>query len=677
MQKLLRQTGLFAVTLLLTACSQAQPSPSDAPGKALVIGSGGHVAGPDSPLTHPQGAKNNFLKLVGNPENDPAKGWTCDMSWDLMERLGMDPYKTSTEQLFSYIGAHHLGYRIVMQNSAFGSSAPYWDAAVDNGMMPFAPQGNNNPGLRVEDTVGLKAAVSVAGGSRSNSSSYGPNTEFIDALPTWLTHTAYEDAAQSWANQVVAAKFAHVLDTHPGYNIWDAREYLRQAASGWASGWNEKNGYGRIDENAKVDHLLPGPPVDFKTMVSEDRNHVLFSWHNFLQSDFAATVIARKDGRVIYDGRGTNYLWTSDVDGQETFTYWSRNTQGEKSRMESYQTRTVTGLSSTPRPTPLTATNKCLVFGPPPGQEAALAPLVTRFRQVDTNWYCDYVYRSASGTSKEVATPGSNGLVAYLPDFAAMVDFAITNHYRIVLVPVTFAEGDLFRFKAQWDRATAAGVLVVIPHSAFPVSSSNSRARRPSPPRLFSAITVGEGVDKNLLTFGPGLEFYDSPDPRFRAVMPPTQMDAAGVIAGKLAEVLDANPSYNIWDARQHLRQSSSNYKGGWVEDGGYGRPPARPIRIQTLDPAPPLDLQAVRSGDGKSVDFSWQNFLQTSYAKTLIKRANGEVIYQGTGTNYVWQSDTEGTATFTFFSQDKSGRLSRAESYTVFEIGGLKKNQP
>ena len=149
-------------------------------------------------------------------------------------------------------------------------------------------------------------------------------------------------------------------------------------------------------------------------------------------------------------------------------------------------------------------------------------------------------------------------------------------------------------------------------------------------------------------------------------------MDAAAVVAGKLAQILDANPQYNIWDARQHLRQSSSYYQTGWIEDGGYGRPPAHPARIAVLDPAPPLEIQAVKSPDGYSVTLSWQNFLQSSFAETVIMRKDGRTLYHGTGTSFVWRSDVNGDETFRFFSRDKSGRLSRAESYTVLPVTGL-----
>src|SRR5690242_4087702 len=68
--------------------------------KALVLGRGLPQTEADGGPTHPQGAKDNFLKLMGNLKNDPRKGWTCDLSWDLMKQLGMDPETTPYEELF-------------------------------------------------------------------------------------------------------------------------------------------------------------------------------------------------------------------------------------------------------------------------------------------------------------------------------------------------------------------------------------------------------------------------------------------------------------------------------------------------------------------------------------------------------------------------------------------------
>jgi hypothetical protein len=663
---------LSRLLAVLAIAAGAQPglAAGNSQRKALVMGRSAPLGETNAAQTHAQGARLTFLRLVGNLENDPAKGWTCDMEWDVKVRLGMDPTNTSAETLFQYIGQHRLGYRIAMNCGPMGQTAGYWGCAVDNGIMPFAPHCNNNPGLRFDDPIGIRSAVSVAGGVTVNVTSYGPSLEFIDAVPQWGPHPEPEATAQSWDNQRLAARFARVLDAHPNYNIWDARQYLRQAASFWSTGWTETNGYGRMNEQAVVGKLLPGPPVEFQAAKSRDRHKVVFTWRNFLQTDFAATVIARKDGRILYEGAGTNFVWSSDVDGDATFLYWSKNRAGEPSRMESYQTRTVTGLNCGPYQT-------CLVLGAPASEAELTRNLGERFQQVAPNWVCDLVSRSGDVYCDKLTSIPIGPVVAVLPDFSAMTSYALSNHYRILLAPVTYPDRDLYHFKSDWDRATAAGILVVLPHHASMSSARNAQARRLSPPRLFSAVTVGEGVTTNRLSFGPGLEFFDTPaGPSPIPIGLTNQMDAAAVIAGKLAQILDAHPHYNLWDARQHLRQSASYYGTGWVEDGGYGRPSAQPARIAVLDPAPPLEIQAAKSAGGDSVTFAWQNFLQSSFAETVIQRADGRTIYHGSETNFLWRSDVSGDETFRFYSKDKSGRLSRPESYTVLPVTGLRRKQ-
>jgi hypothetical protein len=653
---------------LLAAPAAVAANPFPATGnsqrQALMTGPPAAWRDRDGTRTHSQNGMLGFLRYIGNPANDPAKGWTCDMTGDAMLRLGLSPTNTLDAILFQQIGRHRLGYRIAMNNGPAGQTASYWGCAVDNGIMPFAPHYNNMPGLRFDDPIGIRAAVSVAGGPVTNVTSYGPSLEFIEAIPVPGSQPLQEQTGQSWVNQALAAKFARILDAHPNYNIWDARQHMRQAASFWASGWTEANGYGRVNEHAVVGKLLPGPPVEFLAAKSRDGHRVVFTWRNFLQTDFAATVIARKDGRILYEGAGTNFVWASDVDGSATFLYWSKNKGGEKSRMESYQTRTVTGLSCGPYQT-------CLVLGAPASEESLSRGLCERFEGVATNWVCDLVLQPGQAYYDQLNEFPSGPVAGVLPDFAAMVSYAITNHYRLLLAPVTYTQGDLYRFKRDWDRAITAGILVVLPHHASPALSRKPQARRLSPPRLFSAITVGEGVITNHLSFGPGLEVFDTATTPILSGTT-NQMDAAAVVAGKLAQILDANPQYNLWDARQHLRQSASYYSMGWAEDGGYGRPPAQPARIAVLDPAPPLEIQATQSADGSSVAFSWENFMQSSFAETVIQRKDGREIYHGTGTSFLWRSDVSGEETFRFFSRDKTGRLSKPESYTVLPMAGL-----
>ncbi len=623
--------------------------------KALVMGYGG----PTSP--HVQSAKYFFLASVGNPSNDPAKGWTCDFSWDAMRQLGLDPKTTPEEVLFEQIERRQLGYRIAMVAGPFSVTLDYWGAALDHGIMPFAAQGNNNPGQRMPDDIGLRGAVGVAGGSFTNLTSYGPSVEFIDALARGVSSPDYEEAVQSFSNQRVAARFAKILDAHPEYNIWDARQHLRQSATFWDSGWTETNGYGRPREEAPVGKLLPGPPVDFQVVKSRDHHRVAFTWRNFAQTGFAGTVIARASGQVIYEGTGTNFVWPAESEGDETFLYWSRNRAGEKSRLESYQRRTVKGLTKG-------VYLSCAVFGASVGEEAKNDKLSQIFLHVAKDWTCDQLYRTGNAFYDKVKSFPQGAVAGVFPDFSAMTAFAMKNNYRIIVAPVTPEEGDLFRYKSAWDQAVAAGVAVVLPHHASLSISRKPQARRLSPPRLFSAITVGYGLTNNLRSFGPGLEFYDASDLPGTEVGFANQTDAAATVAGKLARILAANPGYNLWDARQHLRENSTGYTEGWKEDGGYGRPALEPLRRARLDPAPPVDIQARRSADGKGIEFSWLNFAQSSFDRTIIRQADGREIYSGSGSTFVWQGGNSGN--FKFFTRDRAGNLSRSETFTSVEVG-------
>ena len=590
--------------------------------------------------THPQRAAGIFLERVGNPANKPGKGWTIDFSWDLMVRFGMDPTNTPVETLLDYLGQHHLGYRIAINNGPYGAAASYWRSAVVNGMMPFAPQGNNDPKLRVPDPNAFRAAIAVAGGDLRNVTSYGPGMEFIDQI-------TYEDSAQSWANQNVAAKFAHILDAHLEYNIWDARQHLRQTGAGWASGWNETNGYGRVNEKAEPGPLLPGAPVEFVAALSEDRHTVHFSWVNFAQSDFAATVIVRHNSQVLYDGTGTNFSWPSDLDGTETFRFWSRNKAGKISRPESNQARVVSGLSAR-------AGQRCLVVC---GLQNGCAEAIRcreNFRSAAPPWPCDVIALTKPGDKSSPSTA-----MRVVPGFSEAVDYAIANHYRI-LIPLSDNITNLIEQKSQWDRASDHNVLVVMPHHTSLSRSRNPRARRLETSSLISAVTVGFGITNNVLSFGPGLEFFDSPAGSNFADA--SQMQATAIIAAKLAHLLDRHPDYNIWDARQHLRQVSSYYNPGWREDGGFGRPDPKLPEIGRVEPAPPFDLRVERAGAGNTLIFRWRTFLESGYDKTIIKKMDGTTIFHGRGTEFKWTNSFPSAESLQFYSQDKDGTLSRPE---------------
>jgi hypothetical protein len=93
---------------------------------------------------------------------------------------------------------------------------------------------------------------------------------------------------------------------------------------------------------------------------------------------------------------------------------------------------------------------------------------------------------------------------------------------------------------------------------------------------------------------------------------------------------------------------------------------------IGELELAAPLEIKAVKSADGKSVTFSWENFLQSDFAETVISKGDGTVIYHGSGTRHTWKIDASRDETFHFYSQGKTGKRSREEAYTVVSMKNL-----
>jgi hypothetical protein len=220
-----RQSALLAVLLFITLCLVPAGREARAAGekaatvdlspqngrKALVLGKGFPFTDANGSMTHPQCAKINFLNLMGNPDNRPGQGWTCDMSYDVMKRVGLDPETASIDTLLDYIGQHHLGYRIIIVNH--GPVVGFGTSALANGLMPFGLHWGNTA-VRINDN-GLGASIRVAGGTTANALSYGPGLEFFDAIRRGAPEGMIDDAAESWANQVVAARFARIWTRIP------------------------------------------------------------------------------------------------------------------------------------------------------------------------------------------------------------------------------------------------------------------------------------------------------------------------------------------------------------------------------------------------------------------------------------------------------------------------------
>ena len=121
-------SGLLAAQALLAGANPALAAGGNQR-KALVMGRKA-----EGDASHPRIAMMNFLRLVGNPENDPAKGWTGDFEWDLKVRLGMNPTNTSAEASTSLASlaslARSASPRSASANCAALSASPSWAACL-------------------------------------------------------------------------------------------------------------------------------------------------------------------------------------------------------------------------------------------------------------------------------------------------------------------------------------------------------------------------------------------------------------------------------------------------------------------------------------------------------------------------------------------------------------------
>ncbi len=187
------------------------------------------------------------------------------------------------------------------------------------------------------DNLWVGRAVPCAPPSASSSSlrSYGPELEFVDAV--FQSGPNGWDCTESWGHCAPAAKYAKMRDAHPGWNVFDLRQLLRETCTRYSSpGWDENNGYGFIQianragmadgfqesplvqQIQQIQQLDPGLPLQITAKIVSD-TEVDFTWKNFEQTDFSATKISRvSDGHLIYSGNGTSCTWYPDASPRGT-----------------------------------------------------------------------------------------------------------------------------------------------------------------------------------------------------------------------------------------------------------------------------------------------------------------------------------------------------------------------
>jgi hypothetical protein len=264
-------------------------------------------------------------------------------------------------------------------------------------------------------------------------------------------------------------------------------------------------------------------------------------------------------------------------------------------------------------------------------------------------WECNIAqcYGKSAGTITNVVVNPTTVAMA--------VQYAIDNNYKIL---ISCYSSSVF-YIPEWSHAKDHEIYVCVAHG------SNNHVELSYPNMLRDAITVGGGNIDNERSYGKGLELFDA-----EANGGTAESNTVPVVAGKLAQILNINPHYNFWDVRQHLRQISSNYITKWTLHNGYGRP-SNIYSGLVLDMATPLEINAYKTNDSKSVVFSWKNIVQTKYAATVIK-VDKTIIYDGIGNNFNWLSTLNGSHIFRIYQRDSFGTLSMTESYATFTISDL-----
>lgn len=261
-----------------------------------------------------------------------------------------------------------------------------------------------------------------------------------------------------------------------------------------------------------------------------------------------------------------------------------------------------------------------------------------------------FLANSPSGWDCDIAMVGSgttgNNIVTYLPSINKIVEYSINNNYKIIIRSYS----NVFSFKFEWDYATDNNVIVVHAHG------SNENIKLTYPPYLISAITVGGGVTSNVRSYGPGLELYGQTNDNYTE-----ESWVTAVVAGRVATIIDNNPFYNIYDVRQHLRQTCDLYVSGWNENNGFGK--VQQYTPVNLHIGSPLSFTHNNINDS-TILFTWKNFLQTNYTNTTISSNKVGIIYSGTSTSYQYSATTSGDHTFTISSVSGNTKYSNIQEF-------------
>lgn len=263
-----------------------------------------------------------------------------------------------------------------------------------------------------------------------------------------------------------------------------------------------------------------------------------------------------------------------------------------------------------------------------------------------------------AGTPNTASAP--EGVAAYSRRdpyylYADAVSYAQTEGYSLLIV---VANEGIWANLLVLEEAVDAGICVVVPFSGSTAVYNGGGALN-YPTSMTKLIAISVGHDENLSGYGEALEGYDSAGQSSDSI--PLAVTKTGT---RIAQILEENPAYSLWDARQHLRQASG---GVWSLEEGYGKigadtgtgedfnPPL--YASETLTVAAPLGVTAELSGDLQRITVKAVEFPSVGTVKEFRIKRSGTTLTLASGPSPLqWKASFSGIVSIQVCQVNKSG---------------------
>jgi hypothetical protein len=201
----------------------------------------------------------------------------------------------------------------------------YGSPCYDEGIGIVMAHGSNS---RVElgETSHIGYIIAVGAGTEGvSTASYGHGLEFY---VNGYTH-------ESWTTAIIAGMIAQLITDHD-WTFNQARQALRQTASGWEAGWNKEEGFGYVDY-AAADSLETAELYNINTVskisITKSYNYLEINWNDPMSEQWTISC----DYYPVLDSIMTNnyYIKSHSINDAVTIVILP-----DSSRAETYSTKT-------------------------------------------------------------------------------------------------------------------------------------------------------------------------------------------------------------------------------------------------------------------------------------------------------------------------------------------------